>query len=106
MLKQFKHMFFGGDARNVPVENEEEIKALAGKERVNVKEVVFVASAGSQRVVVAVPENVEVREIQYMGQGCVDYKDMFEESIIGEFKVFTYIFAIPCSAKMTFKDVL
>ena len=106
MLKQFRHMFFGGDARNVPVENEEEIKALAGKERVNVKEVVFVASAGSQRVVVAVPENVEVREIQYMGQGCVDYKDMFEESIFGEFKVFTYIFAIPCSAKMTFKVVL
>ena len=106
MLEQFAHMFFGGDAKNVSVANEEEIKALAGKERVNVEEAVFVVPAGSQRVVVAVPENVEVKEIQYMGQGCVDYKEMFEEEAIGAFKVFTYIFAVPCSAKMTFKVIL
>ena len=106
MLEQFAHMFFGGDANFAPVANEEEIKALAEKERVDVKEVVFVVPAGSQRVIVAVPENVEVKEIQYMGQGCVDYKEMFEEEAIGAFKVFTYIFAVPCSAKMTFKVVL
>ena len=106
MLEQFAHMFFGGDAKNVSVANEEEIKALAGKERVNVEEAVFVVPAGSQRVVVAVPENVEVKEIQYMGQGCVDYKEMFEEEAIGAFKVFTYIFAVSCSAKMTFKVIL
>ena len=41
-----------------------------------------------------------------MGQGCVDYKDMFEESVVENFNVMTYIFAIPCSAKMTFKIVL
>ena len=106
MLEQFAHMFFGGDANYAPVANEDEIKALAGKVRVDVKEAAFVVPAGSQRVVVAVPENIEVKEIQYMGQGCVDYKDMFEEEAIGDFKVFTYIFAIPCSAKMTFKVVL
>ena len=106
MLEQFAHMFFGGDANFAPVANEEEIKALAGKVRVDVKEAVFVVPAGSQRVIVAVPENVEVKEIQYMGQGCVDYKEMFEEEAIGAFKVFTYIFAVPCSAKMTFKVVL
>ena len=106
MLEQFAHMFFGGDANFAPVANEEEIKALAGKERVNVKEAIFVVPAGSQRVIVAVPENVEVKEIQYMGQGCVDYKEMFEEEAIGAFKVFTYIFAVPCSAKMTFKVIL
>lgn len=106
MLQQFSYMFFGGDAQNVPCADIEEIKALEGNARVNVEEVVFVVPAGSQRVVVAVPEGVEVKEIQYMGQGCVDYKDMFDEEIIDEFKVFTYIFAIPCSAKMTFKIVL
>ena len=106
MLEQFAHMFFGGDANHALVANEDEIKALAGKARVDAKEVKFVVPAGSQRVVVAVPENVEVKEIQYMGQGCVDYKDMFEEEAIGDFKVFTYIFAVPCSAKMTFKVIL
>ena len=106
MLEQFAHMFFGGDANHAPVANEDEIKALAGKARVDAKEAAFVVPAGSQRVVVAVPENVEVKEIQYMGQGCVDYKDMFEEEAIGDFKVFTYIFAVPCSAKMTFKVIL
>ena len=106
MLQQFPHMFFGGDAQNVPCANVEEIKALEGKARVDVEEVVFVVPAGSQRVVVAVPEGVEVKEIQYMGQGCVDYKDMFEEEVLEGFNVFTYIFAVPCSAKMTFKVVL
>ena len=106
MLEQFAHMFFGGDVKSVPVVNEDEIKALVGKARVNSKEAAFVVPAGSQRVVVAVPENIEVKEIQYMGQGCVDYKDMFEEEAIGDFKVFTYIFAVPCSAKMTFKVIL
>ena len=106
MLEQFDHMFFGGDVKSALVVNEEEIKALAGKVRVDVKEAAFVVPAGSQRVIVAVPENVEVKEIQYMGQGCVDYKDMFEEEAIGDFKVFTYIFAVPCSAKMTFKVIL
>ena len=106
MLEQFAHMFFGGDVKSAPVVNEEEIKALVGKVRVDAKEAVFVVPAGSQRVIVAVPENVEVKEIQYMGQGCVDYKDMFEEEAIGDFKVFTYIFAVPCSAKMTFKVIL
>ena len=106
MLEQFAHMFFGGDVNFVPVANEEEIKALAGKQRVNEKEATFVVPAGSQRVTVAVPNDVVVEEIQYMGQGCVDYKDMFEESVVGNFNVMTYIFAIPCSAKMTFKIVL
>ena len=106
MLEQFAHMFFGGDVKSAPVVNEDEIKALVGKARVDSKEAAFVVPAGSQRVVVAVPENVEVKEIQYMGQGCVDYKDMFEEEAIGDFKVFTYIFAVPCSAKMTFKVIL
>ena len=106
MLEQAKHMFFGGDDKNVPCANGAEIMALAGKERVDAKEVIFVVPTGSQRVVVAVPMDVEVKEIQYMGQGCVDYKDMFDEEVVEEFKVFTYIFAIPCSAKMTFKIVL
>ena len=106
MLEQFAHMFFGGDANSAPVVNEDEIKALAGKIKVDVKEAVFVVPAGSQRVIVAVPENVEVKEIQYMGQGCVDYKEMFEEEAVGTFKTFTYIFSVPCSAKMTFKVVL
>ena len=110
MLEQFKHMFFGGDNKNVPCANGEEVKALAGKERVDVKEVAFVVPVDSQRVVVAVPESEEVEEIQYMGQGCVDYKDMFDEEVVyvdGEgYKVMTYIFAVPCSAKMTFKIVL
>ena len=106
MLEQFAHMFFGGDANFAPVANEEEIKALAGKQRVNEKEATFVVPAGSQRVTVAVPNDVVVEEIQYMGQGCVDYKDMFEESVVENFNVMTYIFAIPCSAKMTFKIVL
>ena len=106
MLEQFAHMFFGGDVKSAPVVNEDEIKALVGKARVDSKEAAFVVPAGSQRVVVAVPENIEVKEIQYMGQGCVDYKDMFEEEAIGDFKVFTYIFAVPCSAKMTFKVIL
>ena len=110
MLEQFAHMFFGGDANFAPCANGEEVKALAGKERVDVEEVKFVVPVGTQRVTVAVPNGVEVKEIQYMGQGCVDYKDMFDESTVEvdevNYKVFTYIFAIPCSAKMAFKVIL
>ena len=106
MLDQPAHMFFGGDANTVPCASLAEVKALAGKERIDVKEVVFVVPADSQRVTVAVPEDVEIEEIQYMGQGCVDYKDMFNEEIIEGYRVMTYIFAIPCSAKMAFKIVL
>ena len=82
------------------------IKALEGKVRVDVKEAKFVVPVGAQRVVVAVPEEEEIEEIQYMGQGCVDYKDMFEEEVIEGHRVMTYIFAVPCSAKMTFKIIL
>ena len=106
MLEQSKHMFFGGDDKNVPCDNLDEVKALEGKVRVDVKEVKFVVPVGSQRVVIAVPEEEEIEEIQYMGQGCVDYKDMFEEEVIEGHKVMTYIFAVPCSAKMTFKIIL
>ena len=106
MLEQSKHMFFGGDDKNVPCANMEEVRALEGKVRVDVKEAKFVVPVGSQRVVVAVPEEEEIEEIQYMGQGCVDYKDMFEEEIMEGHRVMTYIFAVPCSAKMTFKVIL
>lgn len=106
MLEQFAHMFFGGDAVSVPCVSVEEVRALPGKERVESKEVVFVVPVGSQRVSIAVPNSVEVEEVQYMGQGCVDYKDMFDVSVVEEFNVFTYIFAIPCQSKMTFKVVL
>ena len=106
MLEQFKHMFFGGDDKNVPCANMDEVRALEGKVRVDVKEAKFVVPVGSQRVVIAVPEEEEIEEIQYMGQGCVDYKDMFEEEVIEEHRVMTYIFAVPCSAKMTFKIIL
>ena len=106
MLEQSKHMFFGGDDKNVPCANMDEVRVLEGKVRVDVKEVKFVVPVGSQRVVVAVPEEEEVEEIQYMGQGCVDYKDMFEEELIEGHRVMTYIFAVPCSAKMTFKVIL
>ena len=100
-------MFFGGDDKNVPCANMDEVRALEGKVRVDVKEVKFVVPVGSQRVVVAVPEEEEeVEEIQYMGQGCVDYKDMFEEEVVEGHRVMTYIFAVPCSAKMTFKVIL
>ena len=106
MLEQFAHMFFGGDAISVPCVSLEEVRALPGKERVESKEVVFVVPVGTQRVSIAVPNSVEVEEVQYMGQGCVDYKDMFDVSVVEEFNVFTYIFAIPCQSKMTFKVVL
>jgi gas vesicle protein len=106
MLEQSKHMFFGGDDKNVPCANMDEVRALEGKVRVDVKEVKFVVPVGSQRVVVAVPVEEEVEEIQYMGQGCVDYKDMFEEEVVEGHRVMTYIFAVPCSAKMTFKVIL
>ena len=106
MLEQPKHMFFGGDDKNVPCANMDEVRALEGKVRVDVKEAKFVVPVGSQRVVVAVPEEEEVEEIQYMGQGCVDYKDMFEEEVVEGHRVMTYIFAVPCSAKMTFKVIL
>ena len=106
MLEQFKHMFFGGDDKNVPCANIDEVRALEGKVRVDVKEAKFVVPVGSQRVVIAVPEEEEIEEIQYMGQGCVDYKDMFEEEVIEGHRVMTYIFAVPCSAKMTFKVIL
>lgn len=106
MLEQFAHMFFGGDAISVPCVSVEEVRALPGKERVESKEVVFVVPVGAQRVSIAVPNSVEVEEVQYMGQGCVDYKDMFDVSVVEEFNVFTYIFAIPCQSKMTFKVVL
>jgi hypothetical protein len=106
MLEQFKHMFFGGDDKNVPCANIDEVRALEGKVRVDVKEAKFVVPVGSQRVVIAVPEEEEIEEIQYMGQGCVDYKDMFEEEVMEGHRVMTYIFAVPCSAKMTFKVIL
>ena len=106
MLEQSKHMFFGGDDKNIPCANMDEVRALEGKVRVDVKEAKFVVPVGSQRVVVAVPEEEEIEEIQYMGQGCVDYKDMFEEEIMEGHRVMTYIFAVPCSAKMTFKVIL
>ena len=106
MLEQSKHMFFGGDDKNVPCANMDEVRALEGKVRVDVKEAKFVVPVGSQRVVVAVPVEEEVEEIQYMGQGCVDYKDMFEEEVVEGHRVMTYIFAVPCSAKMIFKVIL
>ena len=106
MLEQSKHMFFGGDDKNVPCANMDEVRALEGKVRVDAKEAKFVVPVGSQRVVVAVPEEEEIEEIQYMGQGCVDYKDMFEEEVMEGHRVMTYIFAVPCSAKMTFKVIL
>ena len=113
----YRNMFFGGDNKKVACANSAEVRALEGKEKVGVKEFSFVVPAGSQRVTIAVPQGNKVEEIQYLEQGCVDYKDMFEEQIIpvsgvvdGEeimdYIVMTYVFAIPCSAKMTFKVII
>ena len=112
MLKQFDCIFFGGDSKVSPIVDFSEIKELKGKDRLNVKEFKFVAPVESQRIIIAVPIGNIVEEIQYLEQGCVNYKDMFKETVVldpestKEYDVYTYIFAIPCSAKMTFKVVL
>jgi hypothetical protein len=110
----FRCNFFGADDKKVACENSEEIRNL--NKAVGDRFVVE-APIGSQRVTIAVPVNgKQPISIEYNQQGDAEYISNFVKSTVSvsgatpgenmmDYNVYTFIFLIPCAAKMTF-DVL
>ena len=110
----FRCNFFGADDKKVACENSEEIRNL--NKAVGDRFVVEVP-IGSQRVTIAVPANgKQPVSIEYNQQGDAEYISNFVKSTVSvsgatagenmmDYNVYTFIFLIPCAAKMTF-DVL
>lgn len=110
----FRCNFFGADNKKVACENSEEIRNL--NKAVGDRFVVE-APMGSQRVTIAVPVNgKQPVSIEYNQQGDAEYISNFVKSTVSvsgatpgenmmDYNVYTFIFLIPCAAKMTF-DVL
>ena len=110
----FRYNFFGADDRKIACESSEEVRNL--NKAVGDRFVVE-APNGSQRVTIAVPANgKQPVSIEYNQQGDAEYISNFVKSTVSvsgatpgenmmDYNVYTFIFLIPCAAKMTF-DVL
>ena len=111
----FRCNFFGADDKQIACENSEEIRSL--NRAVN-DSFVLEAPVGSQRLIIAVPANgKQPVSVEYEQQGGAEYISNFVKSTVNvsgatpgenmmDYNVYTFIFLIPCAAKMTFNVLL
>ena len=111
----FRCNFFGADDKQIACENSEEIRSL--NRAVN-DSFVLEAPVGSQRLTIAVPANgKQPVSVEYEQQGGAEYISNFVKSTVNvsgatpgenmmDYNVYTFIFLIPCAAKMTFNVLL
>ena len=106
----YRKNFYVADAGTVAPTDSAEVRALTsfstGTQRINV-------APNSQRIVIACPGTKTLTSAKYVEQGNAEYKDNFTLTTVqvsgatdGEdlinYNVYTYVFAIPNSAAMTF----
>ena len=106
----YRKNFYVADAGTVAPTNSAEVRALTsfstGTQRINV-------APNSQRIVVACPSTKTLTSAKYIEQGNAEYKDNFTLTTVQvsgatdgkdliNYNVYTYVFAIPNSAAMTF----
>ena len=106
----YRKNFYVADAGTVAPTDSAEVRALTafstGTQRINV-------APNSQRIVIACPSAKTLTSAKYVEQGNAEYKDNFTLTTVqvsgatdGEdlinYNVYTYVFAIPNSAAMTF----
>lgn len=111
----FRCNFFGVDNKQIACKSSEEIRSL---NKAVGDSFTLEAPVGSQRLTIAVPENgKQPVSIEYEQQGGAEYISNFNKSVVsvsgaipGEnmmnYNVYTFIFLIPCAAKMTFNVLL
>ena len=106
----YRKNFYVADAGTVAPTDSAEVRALTsfstGTQRINV-------APNSQRIVVACPGTKTLTSAKYVEQGNAEYKDNFTLTTVQvsgatdgkdliNYNVYTYVFAIPNSAAMTF----
>ena len=106
----YRKNFYVADAGTVAPINSSEVRALnafsTGAQRINV-------APNSQRIVIACPSTKTLTSAKYVEQGNAEYKDNFTLTTVQvsgatdgkdliNYNVYTYVFAIPNSAAMTF----
>ena len=106
----YRKNFYVADAGTVAPTDSAEVRALTafstGTQRINV-------APNSQRIVVACPRTKTLTSAKYVEQGNAEYKDNFTLTTVQvsgatdgkdliDYNVYTYVFAIPNSAAMTF----
>ena len=106
----YRKNFYVADAGTVAPTDSAEVRALTafstGTQRINV-------APNSQRIVVACPSTKTLTSAKYVEQGNAEYKDNFTLTTVQvsgatdgkdliNYNVYTYVFAIPNSAAMTF----
>ena len=106
----YRKNFYVADAGTVAPTNSAEVRALTsfstGTQRINV-------APNSQRIVIACPSTKTLTSAKYVEQGNAEYKDNFTLTTVQvsgatdgkdliDYNVYTYVFAIPNSAAMTF----
>ena len=106
----YRKKFYVADAGTVAPTDSAEVRALTafstGTQRINV-------APNSQRIVIACPSTKTLTSAKYVEQGNAEYKDNFTLTTVQvsgatdgvdliNYNVYTYVFAIPNSAAMTF----
>ena len=106
----YRKNFYVADAGTVAPTDSAEVRALTafstGTQRINV-------APNSQRIVIACPSTKTLASAKYAEQGNAEYKDNFALTTVQvsgatdgkdliNYNVYTYVFAIPNSAAMTF----
>ena len=106
----YRKNFYVADAGTVAPNDSAEVRALTsfstGTQRINV-------APNSQRIVIACPSTKTLASAKYVEQGNAEYKDNFTLTTVQvsgatdgkdliNYNVYTYVFAIPNSAAMTF----
>ena len=106
----YRKNFYVADAGTVTPTDSAEVRALTsfstGTQRINV-------APNSQRIVIACPGTKTLTSAKYVEQGNAEYKDNFTLTTVQvsgatdgkdliNYNVYTYVFAIPNSAAMTF----
>ena len=106
----YRKNFYVADAGTVAPTDSAEVRALTsfstGTQRINV-------APNSQRIVIACPSTKTLASAKYVEQGNAEYKDNFTLTTVQvsgatdgkdliNYNVYTYVFAIPNSAAMTF----
>ena len=106
----YRKNFYVADAGTVTPTDSAEVRALTsfstGTQRINV-------APNSQRIVIACPGTKTLASAKYVEQGNAEYKDNFTLTTVQvsgatdgkdliNYNVYTYVFAIPNSAAMTF----
>ena len=106
----YRKNFYVADAGTVAPTDSAEVRALTsfstGAQRINV-------APNSQRIVIACPSTKTLTSAKYVEQGNAEYKDNFTLTTVQvsgatdgkdliNYNVYTYVFAIPNSAAMTF----